>query len=361
MLFNKKSDKSERDPFRYENEELARYFKGALGYVSCDTGMVQPCRFFSKQLRFYDSVGRLFRACATSGVMLNFTTTASYVLFDYEVVRYLDSEHKLYKAVMSKNGGLGVAEDGVIDGLDVLINDTVLFTYPVKSGSCEIDLHNEQHDIIEVKIYLPYLMSIACGSLTADTKLEPVGAKPSLLVLGDSISQGMFAGNPASCYAMKLARMLDMDLCNQSVAGITFDRRSLRGLYNLKHNSPACILVALGTNDWELKDSAGKIKSEIIHYFRRLNSLFPEVQVFVLSPIWRADIDQLMPCNRPLDWVRDTIREVIGEYENMHYVDGSDVVLHSTNTFADGILHPNSFAQNMMADTLYQYIMMHSN
>ena len=107
--------------------------------------------------------------------------------------------------------------------LDVLINDTALFTYPVESGCCEIDLHNEQHDNIEVKIYLPYLMSVVCGGMTADAKLYPTGAKPSLLVLGDSISQGMFAGNPASCYAMKLARMLDMDLYNQSVAGITFD------------------------------------------------------------------------------------------------------------------------------------------
>ena len=39
--------------------------------------------------------------------------------------------HGLYKLVMARNGGLGVAEDGVIDGLDVLINNTAHFTYPV--------------------------------------------------------------------------------------------------------------------------------------------------------------------------------------------------------------------------------------
>ena len=68
-----------------------------------------------------------------------------------------------------------------------------------------------------------------------------------------------------------------------------------------------------------------------------------------------------MPCNRSLGWLRGVIQETVGEYENMYYVDGSDVVPQSSNSFADGILHPNSFAHDMMANALYQYITKHSN
>ena len=328
------------------------YLRGAVRLVRRSDGLTTPSRFFSKQARTLASLGRGHRAQATAGIAIDFVTTGDEVSFDCEVLGKIDPYSRMYEETMALAPEGAVAEAGVMDSIDVVVEGHGRYLVPVHSGRIEVPFENPWGQACEVRIVLPCMMSVAVGNLMTNGSLEPAPERDYLLVLGDSIFQGFTAGRPSMTIAAQLAHGMDLDLVNQAVAGYIFDESTLRGIGQLRERPPACIVVAYGTNDWGRVGSASALRNAARAYLERLNRAFPEVPTYVVSPLWRADKDEPSPSGKRLGWMHKMLRHACEGLKNMHVIRGFDLLPHNAAFMADGRLHPNADGCTIVAERL---------
>lgn len=341
------------------NHPLAPYVRGAVRLEEQGDGLVLPQRFFPEQMAHLDDVGRHHRAIATAGVVIDFMTDGTEVSLNCRVVRSLDVTHPLYHEVM--NGGAnagqrpyGTAEEGNLDGIDFVVDGQLLATVAPINGTLRFAFENRLHAEMEVRIYLPSIMAVAVGNLRTNGSLKPVPARGYLLALGDSITQGFVCGAPSAAYPAQIASTLGIDQVNQAVAGHVFDEDSLGSFSLWRGEQPEVIVVAYGTNDWSRKRSAGSIEGGASAYLDRLALYFPKTPTYVLSPLWRVDEHEPMPCGRPLTWMHQMLGRICSRHENMHVVDGYHGIPKDPLLFSDGSLHPGPEGMGLVADLMLE-------
>ncbi len=358
--------------------DIAPYLRGAVELEAAPGGLVRPRRFLPKQVDVLRKCGRARRGMATAGVVLDFITDGSRVAFDCLVLDHLRPQHPLYREVMEHEGALGRADEGVVDGIDVVVSaapapaapvasvasdsdslgptpvpvETRSYTLPVDDGRIECAFPNPDHARVEVKVWLPDIMSVAVGHLETDGSLEPAPARPYLLALGDSITQGFVVGSPSLAYPAQAAGALRLDLLNQSIAGHVFDLATLRGLTALRDAPPVAISVAYGTNDWSRTTSAVQLRRDAERYLDKLVWTFPDVPIYLLSPLWRVDEDTASASGKPLTWMGEMLREVCAAHDQVRFIDGYPILPRNSLMLADGRLHPGPVAASLVADEL---------
>lgn len=343
----------------HTNHPLAPYMRGAVHLEEMAGGLVLPHRHFPEQLEHFESIGRRDRAVATAGVVVDFVTDGTEVSLDCRVMKPLDPHHVLYKAVMAggANRGMrpfGTAEEGNVDGIDFVVDGRLVATVAPTNGVMRFAFENHAHDELEVRIYLPSIMAVAVGNLRTNGSLKPVPARGYLLALGDSITQGFVCGNPSSAYPAQVAATLGIDLVNQAVAGHVFDEASIGGFSLWRGERPEVIVVAYGTNDWARMRTAEGIEGAAVAYLDRLSRTFPKVPTYVLSPLWRMDEHEPMPCGRPLTWMHQMLLRVCSRYDHMRVVDGYHGIPKDRSLFSDGVLHPGPICMGLVADILLE-------
>ena len=332
------------------------FIRGAVSLVRCPDGLIVPRRFSTAQLKTLDKLGRSHRAEATAGVCIDLVTNGNQVSFDCRVVRDLDRDHPLLRAVMRGVGNIGDPADGMVDGIDLVVVGGNAYTAPAVTGRVDFVFDNPTHATVEVRVYLPYIMSVAVGNLATNGSLEPAPARGYLLVLGDSISQGFVAGSPSLTYPVRVAQTLDLDLLNQAIAGYVFDAATLKGMGRLRKYPPTAIIVAYGTNDWDHKDSAKHISKDADAYLDFLARAFPEVPTYVLSPLWRADEDEPRPCGHDLAWMGEMLSDLCRHHPLMTFVDGYHSIPRNPVMLSDRVLHPGPVAAAIVAGELVSAI-----
>lgn len=331
-------------------DDLTPFVRGAVQLVVRQDGLYQPVRFYRKQMDVLAEKGREKRARATSGVIIDFMTDSDQVAFDCAVTRPLEHSHPIYMEVMERAGELGVGEDGIVDGIDLVVSDACAYTTEVRDGRIVIDFDNPDHSRLEVKIYLPTIMSVAIGNLSTTGSLEKAPDRDYMLALGDSITQGFVVGCPSLTWPALVASGAGLDLLNQGIAGYVFDKATLRGMAPLREYPPKLITVAYGTNDWSRKDSAKAIERDAREYIEKLVWRFPGVPVFVLSPVWRADAAEPMPSGKSLSWMTSMIEGICSEFAGVTFVNGLALMPHTPTMLADDRLHPGSVGASIVAD-----------
>lgn len=342
------------------NHPIAPYVRGAMSLVEGPDGLVIAQRFFPKQLEHLASVGRDKRASSTAGVVLDFATDGTEVSLDCRVMRGLDANHPIYQAVM---GGevtgkkpYGLAEEGNVDGIDFVVDGRLVATVAAATTTLRLAFENPNHEELEVRIYLPTIMNIAFGNLQTNGSLKPLPQRGYLLAFGDSITQGFVCGQPSLSYPAQIASTLGLDLVNQAVAGHTFDEDVLGGSSLWRVDPPEVVTVAYGTNDWSRKRSAEAIEGDASAFLERVHRMFPNVPTYVLSPLWRADEHESMPCGRPLTWMHQMLCRVCSRYDNMRVIDGYHGIPKDPTLFADGSLHPGAECMGLVADIMLEAI-----
>ncbi len=338
---------------------VVRYLQGCVTARVRDGGLVQPERFSAAQLDYLHSVGRGHRADATAGVCLAFSTRATCLSLEVEVLQDLShdaADARLMSELLARQEAQGrtklLAEEGawvprsttapaagLMDGLGLEAGGR-FYGARVESGTAEFELDNPDRALTTCRLWLPSLMSVAVGNLRANDRLEPLAPAPLLLCLGDSITQGFMAGSPAHSLGANLARELGCQLLNQGISGHVFDDETLKGMSSVRQAAPALVTVAYGTNDWAKVASAKEIRTQARRYLERLTQLFDPSTIFVISPLWRADKD-VSASGKPLGWVRKTLKKLCDDMD-ISYVDGKDLVPHDPLYFGDGRLHPNA-------------------
>ncbi len=298
--------------------EIEQVFHHCRAVVRTEHGYY-PARFTEKQLAFYKGLGERFetRSLCTAGVTMEFTTSAKEISFCYH------AEHFARPYV----------------AFDIYENDILRAAVRQPDGSetgtVRYQLAGEGSKIC---VYLPNLCKTSISDLNLGN-FSPclTKGKQKLLFLGDSITQGMVAQSPSMAYPSQLSRILEADILN---CGVGAERFRKGNLDEALRGWPDKIFVAYGTNDSTQIDSLEEIGRNIAEYFAELRRIFPEEPVTVITPTWRIEAAEDAQYAEKLDAIRGLIGKE-AEKRRCRLVDGSRLVPHLPEYFADGYLHPN--------------------
>ncbi|HOF87509.1 MAG TPA: SGNH/GDSL hydrolase family protein [Armatimonadota bacterium] len=242
-------------------KEILACARGIRQAVETDRGL-ELRRFSDAELAYYRySEAATQRALCMAGVALAFETDSDALAASLR----LGGGARAYAFVDVYVDGLFVATGGAMEQRDRL---DVACRWPARGTH-------------RVTLYLPHCRQAGIVSLAlADgASCIPLPARPVLLALGDSITQGMESPHPSLTWPAVAARALEMDLHNCGIGGHYF---AAAGLPERPVDHPALITVAYGTNDWNM----GRSPEEARPYLARVRALYPTAPLAVLEPIW---------------------------------------------------------------------------
>lgn len=310
-------------------EQIGSIARGTIGYDTAD-GKLRLRRFTDKQIGFYTNgykfADRMFN-CA--GMTFDFYTDSDFLRLTFSYAMKCST----YPVKMD------VYEDGaMISSFDIDSRAGV-------ADTCEVSF--EKTGKKHVTVYLPYLcdllfhsIELSCGAL-----LEPyTDYSKNVLILGDSITQGLYANFSSLSYASILTRSFSWNALNQAVSGFWFSGKWLDEALPF---APELITVAYGTNDWNRGEGREKYSASVHEFFTALRKIYPDVPVVTLLPIWRGENDE-RPCTKAE--IAEITKTIAESYPNVHVVDAYPFVPHLPDFFGDGRLHPNDLGFASYAD-----------
>ena len=231
-------------------------------------------------------------------------------------------------------GARGVAYfDLYVDGCFTgMIGDTS----PGEMISGEVRWARPSTGLSHVTLYLPQSRTVLLQRIAvADgATLRPAQPAPYLLALGDSITQGMDGVHPSLTYPAVAARELGLSLYNCGIGGHTFDADSIP---DRPVPEPALITVAFGVNDWGLKRDVTAAHS----FLTRLRAWYPVSPVFVLEPIWSAQLDPEPGDGYPLAAYRHDLTAIAAKFPGVSCLPSVALFPTGNTLLCDGV-HPNT-------------------
>ena len=332
------------------------YLHGAVGIERLRGGWFQPLRFQPQQMRFLGSVAALhpgqFRgmaACA-SGITLEFVTDASTVSIGARLMSAPQGTRFVMGEVAKADAGL----PDLFEDFSVEVDGKAQPYRQYPDGSLYMDVEANAGrlpgfgDPHTFRVWLPALTGVELSEIVCDGSLiEPVPARRTLLVLGDSIAQGYAASAPANTWAARLAKAFDADLVNQGIGAQVFQPFTVPRL----SESPFAVVVAYGENYRYENLSFSRIESDIRAYLAELASVFEDVPVFIVSPLWHNEQANPSSNLESLAFVQLLLEELSAEH-GFCFVDGSHLIDADPALFADGYEHPADAGMAIVADRL---------
>ena len=330
---------------------------GAVSLERGAAGWVRPLRFFPSQLRALGSCAAwhpsLYRAQArtTSGVVVEFETDASECALQIDV----DPEPRTTTAQIELAAG-GPTDDP-FDGVSATVDGRPVAPCMPPEGPVElvVDLAGEDGEPTlpgfdprrRVRIHLPALRGCTVGSVLCDgTYVDPVAPRPTLLVLGDSISQGFLAGDPACTWPALVAADKGLDLVNQGVGGLVFQPTALMGLGALE--APDTVWVALGPN-YRFEGWSGTVVArEVAAYIDTVCALWPEARIFCATPTPHDEDAYPTARGAAYGTVPGLIADACARHPEATLVDGLELLEDRARYFADAD-HPSARGARLMA------------
>ena len=318
-------------------EQIKKLVLGAA-YIEEGDGGISFFRFTREQQELYKNTCADFymKNFATAGISLEFDT---------------DSENLSLSFTVSKGSSRGYFTHSIFaDGRrigelsgDLGDNDQV-------SLSGDFDLGE---GVKRVRIQFPWSVASRLVTLSLDdgAMAVPVYKKRKMLLLGDSITQGYDASRPEYAYAVRLADFLNAEARNKGIAGEKF----FGALTSLKDDfEPDIITVAYGTNDWRHSTSE-RFERECSAFFKNLLDNYPSSKIYVITPLWRVDIDNEYDFSKPLGYVAKYIKQITRRSPNVTVINGFDLVPHRKRHFQPDGVHPKdsgfeNYANNLCAN-----------
>lgn len=292
---------------------------GASEVVADDAGWGWPRRFDESQLRVLCSCMAwrpgAYRQLAqtTAGVCVRLATDAAHVALEVRVRQappvVQAMREQLAPRERADNDAVAPAQvscvvDGRSLGLMTVDGDLVRLSLadPKKDpgmGIVALPGLGERH---EVSIWLP--CDVACGirELWADgTYVEPVLAQGRLLVLGDSVSQGLMCDDPADAWPTVVSQALGLELVNQSVGLQVFQPTAAS---SATADGVEQVIVQLGGAYRAYARqglNAFVIERDIRTFFLELAHACPGARIWAITPFAYAGEDEAAYDEPPLD------------------------------------------------------------
>lgn len=310
--------------------EIKDVFKHCTDVKETTSGWY-PVRFSDARLKDYRNYPHIPYAGCTAGITMEFTTAAPTVSFGYEIAANLwgsgfevleNGMYSEYFETGSRKWGHVEYTRKVTDG-----PSDIIICLPVASETTIVD---------------PQL---------GDFQTDVTDDKPKLLVLGDSISQGLFGATPSRNWPFLLAQAQGLDYLNLSVGGETFRKAALDKSIGF---DPDHIIVALGTNDLFNTRYINVIEADIQAYLEKLTEIYAGTPVTVITPIaqYGMNAESNMFNSVLFEEVRKAIESAAAQY-GCEMIDGRDLFPGTVEYYApnDGV-HPGSLGFEIIAKRL---------
>lgn len=203
-----------------------------------------------------------------------------------------------------------------------------------------------------VEVYFPWSVCpfVKAVELDEGSTLTPVKRPKTLLVYGDSITQGYDSIKLSGHYTAQLAKMLDADIVSKAIGGEIYHPPLAKLRDDL---DPDYITVSYGSNDFR-KTNGATFETDCKAFCAALRENYPKAKIFVLTPVWRGDLDEKSPFGDFLQ-VDEKITKAVADIADVTVIHGYDFVPHDPVYFGDLYLHPNddgfcSYAKQVCAE-----------
>lgn len=356
---------------KLHSTSASKLLHGSLRTTEEQAGWVRPWRFTEAQMRTISSAAAwhpgLFRQMAecTAGIFLDFSTDASELALEVE----FDSEPSGTSFCLNHvdEGGPRQAHDGVscdFDGTHLEVRfperfgegrdatSLVRFSLPEAGGGSAPAQSLPGLDAPHrVRIWLPCLRSCRIRKLFCNGKIvEPTPAGDLIIALGDSITQGFVADDPARTWPALLGDALGCEVLNQGVGGQVFQVQSLGGMASA--GSPKHVIVAFGANYRYEPYGADAVRADIRRYLSEVSALWPKVPTWVITPFGYRDGPYEQHPESCFDDLVEIISDEAARHSQMRTVVGSGLLPGRKKLLADGYEHPNAEGNAHIAERM---------
>lgn len=302
-------------------EQIKSITLGAVDIWEED-GFIRFSRFYPAQLAMYQKENLDFykKAQATAGIKLQFKTNSENI--SLRVFTVPGSSRQFFS--------IDVLADGKLAGAIKNLPDRYLGEF---SGSIALGAGEKT-----VTVHLPWSVGAKIGAVCLDegAYITPERPKKSLLIYGDSITQGYDAKQTSLRYAAKLAEFLDAQEHNRAIGGEVYNAKLAQLETDIK---PDYVSIAYGSNDWS-KKTQQEFWEQCRPFIKTVSERYPQAEIFVLTPIWRKDLDRETPFGDFAD-VEKILRRACEDLSNVKVIRGFDFVPHDESYYEDLYLHPN--------------------
>ncbi len=241
------------------------------------------------------------------------------------------------------------------DYFDLVVDGVLVESLPLRTGVIEGSWENAKKSLVEVELFFPLTHQVGIKEFSCD---QPIKAHESplssILVLGDSIVQGVGSESPSVALTPRLASLSGLDVINQGLMGSLFNPDVVQPLDTELPISK--IIVGYGTNDWVLRPSLSELEEVVDALLSRLFELYPTTEILLLSPLWRSDW-QVERTMGSFNEMSETIEKVSRLFPLVTFIDCLTCIEHTSELFADGFLHPNKKGFSLYAQALEPYLM----
>ena len=248
-------------------ETYTDIFKGVVS-VAEENGVYTPFRLTQKQLERYKGLPKCPFSNACAGIKMEFITDAHEISFGYT-----------YRSIWTHFEGNTPTFDFYVNGV---FADAIKIEMDKLGEKLYMSFKFEK-ELAENKItvYLPHNAAVSIFDLSIGNYTLPAEKKRKLLVLGDSISQGLMGDTSSVSYTENYARFFDMEILNLSVGGDCYDETAIDEELPYK---PTDIIIALGTNDVAMICDYELIVANMKKYMNKISSLYPDCDITVITP-----------------------------------------------------------------------------
>lgn len=329
-------------------EEIKSLTHGAVS-VENTCGVCRFFRFNRAELDHYAPTSFMKKSYATAGITLECATDATELYMSGKIKQ---GSGRSYYAI-------DVLVDDKLVGdiknfnIEEMIPNYVDNEFSYDSFSASIKLGEGRKNL---RIVLPWsaVVELYEMELAGATYLEPVKKSKTMLVYGDSITQGYDAESPSRAYAVAMAYALDAEAYNKAIGGEFFSP----ALSAIKNDvDPDYITVAYGTNDWSRKER-DEFLNNAKKFYENLSKNYPNAKIFAISPIWRAESEKITAVGE-FGFVESTIKNIAESLPNVAFISGIDLVPKSPEYYGDLRLHPRNIGFDHYAKNLLTEIKKH--
>ncbi len=214
-----------------------------------------------------------------------------------------------------------------------------------------VDLPGEGMRTVEIN--LPNLIEVEMASLRVDdgAKLEAAEAyHGKLVIVGDSIAQGMTCSHPADSTFARFSRMTGMDVHNIAVGGAVMNPAPLAASRALGGTD---VVVAFGINDFSQAKPLAKFQEDTRGVCELLQS--DSRRPFIIVPIPYPGENGPNKAELTSDDYREVIRKTAAEYPRITVIDGMQFFPMEEALYVDNC-HPNNLGMAVYARTMASVI-----
>lgn len=305
------------------NKNYTDIFKGVVS-VKVENGVYTPFRLTQKQLKRYKTLPKCPFSNACAGIKMEFITDVDEISFGYtyrSIWTHFEGNTPTFDFYVN-----GIFADAVKIEMDKL-NEKLSMCFKFKK-----ELHENK-----ITIYLPHNAAVSIFDLNIGNYSSANEKERKLLVLGDSISQGLMGDTSSVSYTENYARFFDMEILNQSVGGDCYDETAIDEDLPYK---PTDIIIALGTNDVAMICDLELIVSNMKKYMQKINLLYKNCDITVITPPAQLTWEETDPEKHAM--IEDFRKAIRGESEKYDFLClDAKKLLPAAQRFYTDDAHPN--------------------